>query len=77
MAVQGSLYRDLLIQEYELERDARTAFENINRAQAQGLCPREQRFGSLQSFEPASNTNLKDQLCSARSREVEREIVIE
>ncbi|KAJ1355532.1 hypothetical protein KIN20_012978 [Parelaphostrongylus tenuis] len=77
MAPQRSLYRNLLLYEYKLERDGQTAFENIYRAkQAQGLVSWRTALWFFVEFR-TGNTNLKDQLRFGHPCEVDRKVIIE
>ncbi|KAJ1360416.1 hypothetical protein KIN20_019378 [Parelaphostrongylus tenuis] len=76
MISQRGLHRNILLDNYELESGAQTAFENINRAKSQRFVLRQTALRFIGEFR-TGNTNMKNQLCSACPREVQREDVIE
>ncbi|KAJ1363171.1 hypothetical protein KIN20_022969 [Parelaphostrongylus tenuis] len=76
MAAQRSLYRNLLLHQYKLERDGHTAFANINLAKAQGFVSRRTAYRFFAEFR-TGNTNLKDQLRFGRPSKLDPKAIIE
>jgi transposase len=76
MATQKEIIRNLLLYEYQLGHDARTAAANVNRAKGDNTVHQSTAFRWFAKFRN-DNTDLNDQPRSGRPQEIDRDAVIE
>jgi transposase len=76
MSLSKEVLRNLLLYEFELNRDAKTAASNINRAKRRQVVTARTAQRWFAKFR-TGETDLKDQPRSGRPREIDREAVIE